>query len=811
MLLILLCLVWSAGVIIGTLAYLPLWALGFCVPPILIILFRRSWWKPALISSLLIVLFTASAVYSHARTGRIAEISLDRFIQDGTIQIEGVVIEDPQVRDRTTTLIVEAKKALILHDEVNVSQRIQLRTTSFEKFEYGDYLQISGKIQSPREIYTLNYADYLESKDIGWVMDFPSVRVLEKGRGLTVISWIYGARNALFTSIGRAIPQPQSAIAQAILLGKTENIPYEIRQDFSRTNTSHILAISGMNLTLIMGILLGLGISIFGRRYFIYIWLSLIVIWFYTVFTGLQPPVTRAAIMITLFLLAELLGRQKHITVALLLAIAVMLGLEPLLYKNISFQLSVLSMFGLAHFYPLLKQKLDVHSPGKKKASLLQKTVHYLADGFLITLSAVLLTLPVIVFNFGSISLLGLPTTVFILPVVPFIILLSAITGCIGLVLPMLAQVTGYLDWLLISYYLFIVNIFSSIPFASVEVPDFKSWHIAIYYAVLFMVFLGMKNWNKVASSVPLSVDKAGKRLLSMKGYTGKLPAGLILLALLVMNLTVWTAVLSLPDEKLHVNFLDMGQGDATLIQTPDGKRILIDAGPSSQRLELKLGSFMPFWDRKLDLVILTQLQADHIYGLTGVLERYRVGQVAFSGQEIPDSATARLIFNKVQQKKIPVTQIHYPQRIYLDRDTFIDVIHPDANDIQSPVASPDSQNLVLKLTCKKVTFLFTSDIRSITELKLVHGRADLHSTVLKVAHHGSSTSSCDTFLHLVSPSAAVISCSADNPYGHPATETLTQLERYIDKQNIFKTSHQGDIFFISNGELLQVKTEKIR
>ena len=151
------------------------------------------------------------------------------------------------------------------------------------------------------------------------------------------------------------LPEPQASLAQGIVLGIRGNIPQSLNNDFARSGTAHLLAISGINLGIMAGILLSIGIWLFGRRHYLYVWLALGIVWFYAAITGMNPPVVRGAIMASLFLVAELLGRQRSAIVALTLAAAVMVGVSPYILGDASFQLSFLAMAGLIFLSPVFR------------------------------------------------------------------------------------------------------------------------------------------------------------------------------------------------------------------------------------------------------------------------------------------------------------------------------------------------------------------------------------------------------------------------------------------------------------------------
>ena len=272
-----------------------------------------------------------------------------------------------------------------------------------------------------------------------------------------------------------------------------------------------------------------------------------------------------------------------------------------------------------------------------------------------------------------------------------------------------------------------------------------------------------------------------------------------------LLSLTVFTSIFacSMPDGKLHVYFLDVGQGDAILI-SKGSRQILVDGGPSPQAVTTALGKEMPFWDRTIDLVVLTHPDADHVTGLIEVLGRYKVKQVLYPDMEICSALHAEFL-EIIQGKGISAVPAEAGQRISLGENIYLDVLNP-VRGIQ--YSDMDNNSVVLRLESGSMSYLLTGDIMKEAEYTLLSRRAVKGSTVLKLAHHGSSSSTTDEFLKVVNPQIAIISAGKDNRYGHPDEEVL---ERLKSRGNIaiFNTIIHGTIEFISDGDNLRVITEK--
>ncbi len=271
---------------------------------------------------------------------------------------------------------------------------------------------------------------------------------------------------------------------------------------------------------------------------------------------------------------------------------------------------------------------------------------------------------------------------------------------------------------------------------------------------------------------------------------------GLLFLLLLAANWAVWREIALFHHQLLRVTFFDVGQGDSILIETPERHLILIDGGPDDSVLE-KIDQFMPFWRQQIDLVVLSHPHADHFYGLVGVLDRYQVDRVLWSGVDCVE-AVCRLWEEGLAASGSAVTIAQAGQRVR-SQSVYLDVLYPLESRYRYLPRDQNELSVVAKLSYGRHGFLFTGDATPRTEKDLVAAWGGyLLSDVLKVSHHGSRFSSLDEFLDEVRPELAVIQVGADNTYGHPAGEVLDRLE--ARSATVRRNDLHGDVQVISNG-----------
>jgi competence protein ComEC len=270
-----------------------------------------------------------------------------------------------------------------------------------------------------------------------------------------------------------------------------------------------------------------------------------------------------------------------------------------------------------------------------------------------------------------------------------------------------------------------------------------------------------------------------------------------LLLAVLFLSVVTVAALAQMPDGRLHVWFLDVGQGDAVFIQTPDGRQILIDGGPSPSALASELGAVMPFWDRSLDLVILTHPDSDHAAGLIPLFDRLAVDAALDAlAPGDPQGAAWRNATANVSRQSVARGAQAQTGRLTLN------VLSPAAIPGNAETGNDDS--LVLRLEYGATSLLLTGDAEAEAEREMLASGLPLRSDALKVGHHGSNASTSPEFLAAVQPRLAVISVGADNRFGHPAPDLLARLAGV----EILRTDAHGRIELISDGRSWTVRAE---
>ncbi|MDP2728943.1 MAG: DNA internalization-related competence protein ComEC/Rec2 [Dehalococcoidales bacterium] len=804
MLLINLSAAWVAGIFLGSkfleanFNFHPVFIFVGLIPFPLLFLTRQHR-KAVILASLCLILLLSGAFYFQKSLPTADENHLRFYNDRGTVEIKGLAGRDPELGAKTTRLRLSAREIRLNEEWREVSGRALLVVPRYPSYEYGDVLLVTGKLETPPQLDEFDYGEYLARQEIYSTMLYPEIKVIETGMGFKPLEGVYSLRYRLSQTLTEVLPEPQAALAQGIILGIRNNIPSSVKADFSRTGTAHLLAISGLHLSIVAGILLSFGIWLFGRRGYLYVWLALGGIWLYALLTGMHLPVVRGAIMASLFLIAELLGRQRSAAAALSFAAAIMVGINPQILWEASFQMSFTAMAGLIFIFPLIQslfRKAVRAILGEGGAAV--SVANFVADSFSVSLGAVLAVWPLVAHYFGVISLVGPLATFFALFALPGIIITGALAGGLGLIALPGAQVIAWFAWLFLSYLLLVVKVFAFLPsFEGVQLSPLLIW---VYYSTLSLLVCFSSNKSRMARVwqwLKSGMDKSSN-------LVSRLPVKWVVSPLLVIAILVSVTAATMPDDRLHASFLDVGQGDAILVQR-GSQQVLIDGGPRQQAITLALGKEMPFWDRTIELVILTHPHADHITGLVEVLKRYKVRQVLYPASEYESPAYDEWL-RLLREKNIKYTLAQAGQQIDLGSEVIIEVLNPQVPLLTGTESDIDNNGVMLRLETGEVSFLLTADIMWQAESELVASRANLKSTVLKVAHHGSATSTTVEFLAVVNPRLAVISVGENNSFGHPSSDVMDRLEEKAGKENIYRTAEQGTVEFITDGERLWVK-----
>ncbi len=389
------------------------------------------------------------------------------------VALRAAISVEPDSRSDFQYLIVESEEIEIDDFRGAVSGKVKIKTDKYPEFEIQDQLRIAGLLQKPKNFEEFNYADFLAKDDVFATMYFPYISKIEKSK-VTFWRVFFTFKNAFLGRINSLLPEPSAGIVAGLLLGYRRSIPENVLDDLGKVGLTHILAISGYNITLLINFF-ALAVSRLPK--FWQFLITVVAIVFFTLFTGMSPSVIRASLMGILMVMARFFERKSNVYISLMLSAVLMVLFSPrILNFDLSFQLSFAATLGLIVAMPYF-EKIGQNLPALLK------------DTLLVTLSAQLFTLPLIIGTFSQFSIIAPLANIFVLPLIPLIMATSFALILISYLIPVLTLFAKGVVWFLISLMLWIVDLLAKIPFAMVEVPGLTELFWCFYLALMFILF----------------------------------------------------------------------------------------------------------------------------------------------------------------------------------------------------------------------------------------------------------------------------------------------------------------------------------
>ena len=405
--------------------------------------------------------------------------------QEQTLTITGIVKKEPDIRENNIKLEIQSEYYEFgSHNPREISGKILVTVNRYPEYQYGDRLKITGKLKAPQAFEDFNYKDYLAKDGIYSVMYYPKIELLAGKNGRELFSAIYGKildfKAQLREVIEQNLSPPQSSVLGAMMLGDKSGISMDFKEKLNISGLRHITCISGMHIAILTAILMSLliGLGLWRQQAFYF---TLILIALFILMTGFQSSAVRAGIMGGLFLLAQHLGRMNVSSRALVFAAACMLLQNPLLLKSdIGFQLSFLAMLGIIELLPVFRGWLKFIPEGD---------FLNLRSILAMTLSAQVFTLPILIYNFGYMSLVSPLTNILIVPLLPLVLGFGFLFGLSGMLWPFLAWILSWPVWMLLTYIVKITDFFSNLSFAASFFNISWIWLVISYFVLGLAIY----------------------------------------------------------------------------------------------------------------------------------------------------------------------------------------------------------------------------------------------------------------------------------------------------------------------------------
>ena len=690
--------------------------------------------------------------------------------KEGTF--EAVIISEKQETQYKKSYIAKIKDRNVI---LYISNKIK-------NIEIGDILKVTGEFKEPdsaRNDGTFDYKLYLKTQKISG--SFFAQNVQKVGINNSIIYKIKNFFNAIRrnaqNNFRTNLKEENFSLLNALVLGDKTTIGKDIVDSFRDSSLSHIIAISGTHFALITGSIIILFKKIKRKRLGQLI--TILVIIFYASLIVETPSVSRAAIMTSLIILSSVTHRQYSFWNAIFLSSVIEQIQNPYVIFSMSYLLSYLGAIGIVLFYKIVGKKV--------KSKVLT-----------VTLSANLVLIPITLYNFNTVSLSfiisNFGASIIISPIV--------ILGFISIFIPIkfifivLEILLSILNWW--------AKFCSSLPLSKVFLPSVSLISLILFYISLFVIRLYII--EKKRKSVYLS----GLRH-KFKRSTLKRIAALLIVLTILFNINYLPLKLKTTGDIL-INFIDVGQGDSCMIRI-NNKVILVDGGGlANSNSDYDIGEYvtLPYvLGQKLlelDYIIVSHFDADHVEGLMKVIEELKVKNIIISKQP-KETVFYKRILAISKAKNINLIYVKTGDSFKVDSLEFL-VLHPQENFIDGDDLNNNA--ILFKMIYNNFSMLFTGDVEKIGEdsiLKNIKNKEILKSTILKVGHHGSKTSTSKEFLEAISPSYALIGVGKDNKFGHPNDEVIERLkERNI---KIYRTDLCGEIkILVSKNGRIKIETK---
>ncbi len=630
-------------------------------------------------------------------------------------------------------------------------------------------LRLADEARNPGEF---DYRMYLRAHDISalfYCSDSLPLWIRPASTRWSLAQLSAGTRVWLENQLSKFSSGQELALLKGLLLGEIEEIDQDIMESFARTGLIHILSVSGLHVGFI-ALLLMLAASLARipkRRQWLFI---VIALWCYAYLTGLKSPIVRASLMATVLLAGRAFERETNLPNNISVAALLILTWQPLQIFQLGFQLSFSAMFGLAYLYKPLRVLFTRMIPWRWQP--LRWAIALLAA----SLAAQLATLPIIVTNYGRLPLTALWGNLVVIPV-SFLAIATAALACACAPLSnFVMQVYGAVAECAAAFMLKFTQWLATLPFAFVAGIHLAPWLILTYLLLLATFVM----WRKPA-----------KRWL--------LPC-----ALLVLNFHIWNEALG-EAPHLRVTFFDVGQGDAALLEFPQGKRLLIDTGPSYAETNAGERVLLPYLYRQgirhLNAVVISHPHSDHLGGLPALLPALQIDTVYHCSTTSSSELELHCV-RLMDSLHVPYRALHAGEQLHSFSPAMVTALCSSTGDQnQTWRANLNDASLVIKIIFGKISVLFPGDVEQLGEGHLLQHTPALDSDLLKVGHHGSRTSSSEAFLRAVTPQWAVISVGRHNRFGHPHAEVLERYERLGIRA--LRTSQTGAVIFETDGKSL--------
>lgn len=627
--------------------------------------------------------------------------------------------------------------------------------------EYGDLIEIKGEYSAPevaRNYKGFDYSQYLKTLNIYGTIKVEESKIINKNQLSPILISINNIKEKMIDNANRNMPKRTANLLLGILIGERDNIQEDIIESFRTANLSHILAVSGAHTSyIILGITYLISKSKTPKR--IGYIITIINLLIFIIITGASYSVVRACIMAIVVIGAKICYRKENFFTSICISLIIILIQNPFAINDIGLKLSFMGTAGIVIFNKSITNFFI-------KLKIKQK----IAEALSVTFSAQLMIMPITILNFNTISLTFFISNILASPLLGIIIIFGFISIFISSILNPISKILFLILHIFLELLILVSKVTEKIPGSSILVKT-PNILFAIVYYILILFF----NYFFVIKQNPTRrFHKKIIKIITIKNIKNAFKV----IAVVFLIMLLLTRIVRIINPTLKIYFIDVGQGDSTLIVTPKNKKILIDGGEGKTNV-----LFQYLLDRrinKIDYIIISHFDSDHCNGLIEIIEKMRVENIVMSKQS-KESEEYKKILEIIKQKNIKVSSVKAEDKIIIEKNLYTKILNPAE---KFEFQDLNNNAIVAKLVYKNFSMLFTGDIEKAEENLAKKYKNELKSTILKVAHHGSKTSTSEEFLKYVEPQIALIGVGENNKFGHPNQITIEKLKN-IRSQNI--------------------------
>lgn len=627
--------------------------------------------------------------------------------------------------------------------------------------EYGDLVEIKGEYSAPevaRNYKGFDYSQYLKTLNIYGTIKVEEAKIINKNQLSPILISINNIKEKMIDNANRNMPKRTANLLLGILIGERDNIQEYIIESFRTANLSHILAVSGAHTSyIILGITYLISKSKTPKR--IGYIITIIILLIFIIITGASYSVVRACIMAIVVIGAKICYRKENFFTSICISLIIILIQNPFAINDIGLKLSFMGTAGIVIFNKSITNFFI-------KLKIKQK----IAEALSVTFSAQLMIMPITILNFNTISLTFFISNILASPLLGIIIIFGFISIFISSILNPISKILFLILHIFLELLILVSKVTEKIPGSSILVKTPNILFAIVYYIlILFSNYFSVIKQNSTRR-----FHKKIIKIITIKNIKNTVKA----IAVVFLIMLLLTRIVRIINPTLKIYFIDVGQGDSTLIVTPKNKKILIDGGEGKTNV-----LFQYLLDRrinKIDYIIFSHFDSDHCNGLIEIIEKMRVENIVMSKQS-KESEEYKKILEIIKQKNIKVSSVKAEDKIIIEKNLYIKILNPAE---KFEFQDLNNNAIVAKLVYKNFSMLFTGDIEKAEESLAKKYKNELKSTILKVAHHGSKTSTSEEFLKYVEPQIALIGVGKNNKFGHPNQITIERLKS-IRSQNI--------------------------